>query len=324
MKVCIVGAGAIGVLFGARLGQAGHTVAAIARGATLTALRAHGSRLQAPDGLITAPVSATDDPAELEPQDLVVLALKYPALPALAASIAPLVGPSTMVLSAMNGVPWWFFDGLEGPLRGATLSSVDPAGDLRARIPTARVIGCVIHISCASAAPGLTRLGFGNGLIIGEPGGAPTPRLEALAGALREAGFDTSVSERIQRDIWYKLWGNMTMNPISALTGATCDRILDDALVRENCIAVMDEAAEIGRRIGCPIDQSAEDRIAVTRKLGAFKTSMLQDVEAGKPLEIDALVGVVHEIAGRVGVRAPHTAALLGLVRLFARVRGLG
>jgi 2-dehydropantoate 2-reductase len=167
------------------------------------------------------------------------------------------------------------------------------------------------------------RHGFGRGLIIGEPSGVASDRLRTLAERLTAADFETTVSTRIQADIWYKLWGNMTMNPMSALTGATCDRLLDDPLLDRFTLAIMAEAAAIGERLGCPIRQSGEERNAVTRKLGAFKTSMLQDVEAGKPLEIDGLLTAVHEIGGRVGVSTPNTDALLGLVRVFAAGRGL-
>lgn len=323
MKICIYGAGAIGGFLGSRLSSRGHQTSALARGKTLAALRAHGWRLQTEAGVASYPVRAAADAAELGPQDLVIVAVKGHAIPAVAKAIAPLLGPETMVLTAINGVPWWFFDGLEGPLAGATLSSVDPDGDLRAKIPTSRVIGGVVHASCTVPEPGVTRHGFGNGLILGEARGGTSSRLDALVEAFKEAGFQATGSACIQRDIWFKLWGNMTMNPVSALTGATCDRILGDPLVRDFCVAVMGEAAAIGERIGCPVRQSAEERNAVTLKLGAFKTSMLQDAEAGKPLEIDALLTVVNEIAGRVGVPAPNAAALLGLIRLFAQVHGL-
>ncbi|MBL8489604.1 MAG: 2-dehydropantoate 2-reductase, partial [Rhodocyclaceae bacterium] len=240
-----------------------------------------------------------------------------------AAAVPPLLGPETAVLTAMNGVPWWFFDGLPGPLHGATLETVDRRADLRSLIPTRRVVGCVVHMSCASPQPGASRIGFGNGIILGEAAGGASPRLDALVAALVAAGFDARGSASIQRDIWYKLWGNMTMNPISALTGATSDRILDDPLVNDLVVAVMGEAARVGEAIGCPIAQTPGERNAVTRQLGAMRTSMLQDADRGRALEIDALLAVVHEIAGRAGIAVPHTAGLLGLIRLFARQRGL-
>ena len=323
MKVCIYGAGAIGGFIGARLAAQDHAVSAVARGATLAALRAHGMRLASTGGELRANVLAAEDPAELGPQDLVVVAVKGPAMPDVAARIRPLLRPDTMVLTAMNGVPWWFFSGMPGPCAGLQLRTLDPAGAIAAAIPFRHVIGCVVHASCGSPEPGVVQHVMGQGLIIGEPAGGDSPRTAALAADLAAAGFECQVSQRIQRDIWYKLWGNMTMNPVSAFTGATVDRILDDDLANGFCQAVMREARDIGAAIGCPIEQTVEARNAITRKLGAFRTSMLQDVEAGKPLEIDALLTVVREIGGRVGVPAPDLDALLGLTRVFARTRGL-
>jgi 2-dehydropantoate 2-reductase len=244
-------------------------------------------------------------------------------MPSVAAGIAPLLRPDTMVLSAMNGVPWWFFSGMAGPLADARLATLDPAGAIEAAIPARHVIGCVVHAACATTAPGVVRHVMGHGLIIGEASGGVSVRVEALAQALNAAGFETRVAERIQQDIWFKLWGNMTMNPVSAITGATCDRVLDDELVRQAITTMMLEAAAVGDAIGLPIGQSPEDRHAVTRKLGAFRTSMLQDVDAGRPIELDALLCAVREIAQRVAIPTPHLDALLGLTRLFARTRGL-
>jgi 2-dehydropantoate 2-reductase len=323
VKAAIVGAGAIGTFIGTLLARSGHEVAALARGRTAVALAAHGFRFQQGGEHLTAPVQVAEDAGKLGPQELVVIAVKGPSLGEVASRVGPLLGPATMVLTAMNGVPWWFFHGLGGPHDGAAVRAVDPDGSIARAIPGRAVIGCVVHATCAVLEPGLVRHGFGRELIIGEPGGAMSSRGERLAAALTKAGFAVTVSARIQADIWYKLWGNMTMNPMSALTGATCDRILDDPLLDRFTLAIMAEAAAIGERIGCPIRQSGEERNAVTRKLGAFKTSMLQDVEAGKPLEIDVLLTAVSEIGGRVGVPTPSTDALLGLTRLFASGRGL-
>ena len=323
MKVCVVGAGAIGTFLGVHLAKSGCEVSALARGRTLAAVRAAGLRLQQDGALLTASVRAAEDAAALGRQDLVVVAVKGPSLPAACALVSPLLGPDTVVLPAMNGVPWWFFHGLGGAHDGAAVRAVDPDGRVAAAIPLRHVIGCVVHATCSMVEPGLGRHGFGRGLIVGEPDGAISSRVTALAGRLDAAGFETTVSKRIQADVWYKLWGNMTMNPMSALTGATCDRLLDDPLLDRFTLAIMAEAAAIGEKIGCPIRQSGEERNAVTRKLGAFKTSMLQDVEAGKPLEIDALLTAVSEIGGRVGVATPSTDALLGLTRVFAAGRGL-
>ena len=323
MKICIYGAGAIGGWIGARLAAIGEPVSVVARGATLAALHTHGLRLQQTEGLLQVPVQAADNAATLGVQDLVVVAVKAPALAEVARGIAPLLGPHTMVLTAMNGVPWWFFQGFGGASAGTALKAVDASGEIAAAIPAQHTIGCVVHASCALQAPGVVQHHFGNKLILGEPSGVQTERVQALSALLEKAGFEAPVAEQIQRDTWYKLWGNMTVNPVSALTGATTDLILDDPLVRDFISRVMLEAKEIGTRIGIPIDQQPEDRHAVTRKLGAFKTSMLQDVEAGKAVELDALVTVVQELGVLTAVPTPFTDALLGLSRLQARVRGL-
>jgi 2-dehydropantoate 2-reductase len=322
-KVCIVGAGAIGGLLGTRLAATGRcTVSALARGETLAALREHGWRLRQGDALMSAKVRAAADAGELDPQDLIVIAVKGPAMAQVAQTIAPLLGPDTALLPAVNGVPWWFSSGVAA-LGSETLASVDPGGAILAALPAHRVIGCVVHAQATRIAPGLVAEGLGKSLIVGEAEGGDTPRVQALQGLLGAAGFNATLSTDIRRDVWFKLWGNVTMNPVSALTGATADRILDDPLVRAFCSAAMQEAAAIGERIGCRIEQNPEDRHAVTRKLGAFKTSMLQDLEAGRPLELDAIVGAVHEIGLRVGVEMPSIGALLGLARLLARGRGL-
>ncbi|MDF1486071.1 2-dehydropantoate 2-reductase [Ramlibacter sp. H39-3-26] len=325
MKICIYGAGAIGGWLGARLApHTGAPLAVVARGATLAALREHGLRLTSPDGDIHTPVQASDDPAVLGVQDLVIVAVKAPALTEVARRIGPLIGPGTTVLTAMNGVPWWFLDGFGGVLQGTRLRSVDPDGAIAQAIPTARVVGCVVHASCSLDGPGAARHNpGGRKVIIGEPSGHITPRVQALSALLAQGGIEAPVSEQIQRDVWFKLWGNMTMNPVSALTGATIDRILDDDLVHQFTTRVMCEAREIGARIGIPIAEDPEDRQQVSRKLGAVRTSMLQDVEAGRPVELDALVGSVRELGQLTGVATPFTDALLGLARLKARVLGL-
>jgi 2-dehydropantoate 2-reductase len=322
-KVCIYGAGAIGAWIGTRLGLAGSAVSVVARGATLQALQAHGLRCDLDGQTLAVPVQASADAASLGVQDLVVIAVKAPALQDVARGIAPLLGPHTVVLTAMNGVPWWFFQGFGGPFAGTRLQAVDASGEIAAAIPAASVIGCVVHASCSLRLPGWVQHHFGNKLIIGEPSGQKTERVQQLAALLTQASFEIEVAEQIQKDIWYKLWGNMTVNPVSALTGATTDLILGDELVRGFISSVMLEAKEIGARIGIPITQQPEDRHAVTLKLGAFKTSMLQDVEANRAVELDALVTVVKELGTLTGVPTPFTDALLGLSRLHARVRDL-
>ncbi len=323
MKVCIYGAGAIGGFIGTRLAATGEcSVGAVARGPNLQALREHGWRLRQGGQLLQAPAQAAEDPRELGVMDLVVLAVKGPALSEVARRMAPLLGAHTLVLPAMNGVPWWFAQSSPA-LGGEPLCSVDPDGAIAAHIPLAQVVGCVVHASTFTPEPGVVEQRMGQGLIIGEPAGGVTPRVQRLAELLGRAGFDITVSTNVRQDIWYKLWGNMTMNPVTAITGATSDQVLDDPLVRAFCSAAMGEAAEIGAGIGCAIAQSPEDRHAVTRKLGRFRTSMQNDVDAGRAIELDALVTVVREIAQRLDIATPNIDALLGLTRLFARARGL-
>ena len=326
-SVCIVGAGAIGGWLGAGLARAGSTVSMLARGQTLAALQRQGLTLQSgpADALQTQThaVHASASAHDLGPQDLVVVTVKAPAMRDVALQIAPLLRPDTVVLTAMNGVPWWFLQDFGGALSGRQLDSVDPGGEIAAAIAPRHVVGSVVHASCSVSEPGVVRHGFGNKLIVGEPSGAISARVRALVALLEQAGFEAPLSDQIQRDIWFKLWGNMTMNPVSAITGARSDQVLDDALVRRFCTRVMEEAQQIGASLGIIIDQQPDDRHAVTRKLGSFKTSMLQDVEAGKPVELDALVGAVRELGALTQVATPNTDALLGLARLHARVRGL-
>lgn len=323
MKICIYGAGAIGGLIGTRLAATGqHCLSAVARGATLAALQTHGFRVQSSTGMLCGPVQAEQDPARLGPQDVVVVAVKGGALPGVALNIAPLLGPDTVVLPALNGVPWWFGESLPA-LRGLELPAVDPGGALSEAIPLKHVLGCVVHASASCPEPGLVQHRLGQGLIIGEPLGGHSERVQTLAAVLREAGFEVTESNRIQQDVWYKLWGNMTMNPVSALTGTTTDQILADPLLRDFCSAAMREAAAIGERLGCPIAQSPEDRHALTLKLGAIKTSMLQDVEAGRGIELDAIVTAVQQLGQVLGEPTPFINALLGMTRVFARQRGL-
>jgi 2-dehydropantoate 2-reductase len=325
-SIC-VGAGAIGGWLAAGLARTGKRVQLLARGPTLAALQAQGLQLQT--GPAGSPhtqrfeLHASADAASLGVQDLVVIAVKAPALRDVAQQIGPLIGPDTVVLTAMNGVPWWFLHGLGGALQGQALESVDPGGAIAAAIGAEHVIGGVVHASCSVAAPGVIRHGFGNKIIVGEPSGSRSERVQALAAVLQAGGFEAPVSERIQRDIWFKLWGNMTVNPVSAFTGATSTQIMDDPLVLAFCSRVMLEARAIGAAFGVPIEQEPADRHAVTRKLGAFKTSMLQDVEAGRAVELDALVAAVRELGQLTGVATPEIDTLLGLARLHARVHGL-
>ncbi len=332
MKIAIVGAGAIGGWLTAGLLRQGQAdVSVLARGATLTSLRTQGLRYTDAQGEQRWPVRASDRAANLGPQDWVVLALKAPALvalgPTLSATLGPMLGPQTRVLTAMNGVPWWFLNGLSGLPPGTeaarVLNSVDPGGHLSAALPADRVTGCVVHASCHTPAPGHVHHHFGQGLILGNALGPSGAATQALVTLLQGAGFEARLTPRIQQDIWFKLWGNMTMNPLSAITGATTDRLLGDPDVRGFVSNVMLEAREIGARLGLPIDQSPEDRHAVTAKLGAFRTSMLQDVDAHRETELDALVGAVQELGRLTGVATPCTNALMGLARLRLQVLGL-
>lgn len=325
MRICVLGAGAIGGFLGTRLATAGVKTSAVARGATLDALRTHGWRVRERDGsLTTAPVHATADAAELGVQDLVILAVKAQSLHGALDSLLPLVGTDTTVVAALNGVPWWFFDGFGGPCRGVSLDSVDPGGLLARKVPARHVVGAVVYLSGTSPEPGLARHVSGNRFILGEPDGSDSPRVRELAALLGGAGLGAEVSTRIHRDIWRKLWGTMTMNPVTALTRATADRVFDDPLVLRFCRDIMLEARRVGDLIGCPTEETPEARMELIRgTLGAARarTSMLQDMEAGRALELDALVGALHDIGEQVGVPTPNIDALLGLTRLAAACR---
>lgn len=322
-KVCIIGAGAIGSVIGGRLAHAGQAqVSALARGETLASLRKHGWRLKLGDEIVSAPVTAHSTAAELGPQDVVFIAVKGPALSAVAPSLEPLLTKNSVVVPAMNGIPWWFCERID-ELQGERLRSVDPDGSIASAIPTDHVLGCVVHGSAQQIEPGLVEETMWRQVIIGEPFGGSSTRAESLVKLLAGAGCAAVSSPDVRSEIWYKLWGNMTMNPVSAVTGATIDQILADPLVREFCSAAMREAAEVGARLGCPIEQTPEDRHEVTAKLGAFKTSMLQDVEAGRKIELDAIVTAMHEIARHLSLATPNIDALLGMTRLFGRMRGI-
>lgn len=318
MKIAIVGAGAIGGWLGVHLAQAGEDVSVFAHGETLSAIQRDGLKLTENGEVFSVPVKASSNAADLGKQDLVIVAVKGPSLGAVAPAVSAMLGPDTVVLPAMNGVPWWFTHGLAGDAANMPLRSIDPGGAIADAIAVRHVIGCVVHASASLMAPGHSLHTAGNRFIIGELNGGDSARQSALADVLRKAGMAPEENAHIRQAIWYKLWGNMTMNPISALTRATTDRMLADPLVAAFALSVMNEAKEIGARIGCPIPESGEDRMNVTRKLGAIKTSMLQDVEAGRALEIDALLAAPREIAGRIGVATPNMNALHGLVRLMA------
>ncbi len=316
MRTAIVGAGAIGALLAAALARAGQRVSVLARGATLAAIEEHGIRIVADDASAGAVrVKASDEPASLGEQDVVVLALKAQALPEVAASLRPLIGPATVIVSAMNGLPWWFLHGLSAPGCTEPLEAVDPGGRVSSVLPADRAIGCVVHLSSSTEAPGIVKRGRGNRLIVGPAQAQCREAVHTLADALTAGGFDVESTGDIRTDIWAKLWGNMNMNPLSALTGSTADRLLDDPFTHALVLRMMEEADAIGRRLGLSTGMSAPDRVAVTRQLGAFKTSMLQDMEAGRALEIDPILGVFPELGRRLDVPTPFCDAVLGLLR---------
>jgi len=324
MKICIFGAGAVGGVMAGWLERAGHEVSLVARGAHLEAIRAKGLRnLERATGeILTTHPRADSDPGKLGIQDYVVVSVKAQSLPEVAQSIAPLIGENTSIVTAMNGVPWWFFDKLafgEGKLR---LESLDPGGRLSRAMPTGSLVGCVIHCAASVPEPGLISHNQGKKLIIGEPGGKNTERTAAIAKAFSEAGFESVVSGFIEKDFWVKLMGNVSFNPVSALTLSTADLMIKDPLVKGYMVSVMREVLAIGRKVGVDADIDPEARIDMARHLGPFKTSMLQDMEAGKALEIDGLLSGTLEVAKHAGVAAPFTESLLGLLRMRARVSG--
>ena len=306
MRICIVGAGAIGGWVAARLALAGNEVMALAsRGAI--------SRIEIEEG----GKSQTARFAEFgNPADLLIIAVKAPALPALSLALAKLIGADTVLVPMLNGVPWWFVEG--EPLR-----SVDPEGAIAGAIPADQLIGCVVHASCSRSAPDRVVIKHADKLIIGEPNGENSERLARLFALFDQAGLKPDQTGNVRRAIWYKLWGNATINPLSALTRATADKILADPECRAWMLKGMAELAEIGAVIGCPITESGEDRMAVTARLGAFKTSMLQDVEAGRAIELEALLGAPREIAGRHRIPTPALDRLYGVTKLMGESLGL-
>ncbi|TXL73842.1 2-dehydropantoate 2-reductase [Vineibacter terrae] len=322
-KICIVGAGAVGGLLAVKMGQGVASVSVLARGDHLDRIAADGLTLIDGEQRSVARLAASDDAGKLGRQDIVIVALKAQGLVAAAPSLAPLVGPDTIIVPMMNGVPWWFFNGFGGRLSGGTLQTVDPGGVISRVLPPAQVVGAVVHLSSAVAGPGIIRRGRGNLLLLGDPSGTETPRLRRVEDLLAGAGFEARATGEIQREVWLKLWGNMNMNPISALTHSTADVIMDDALTAELVRRMMEEAAEVGQAMGITMNMTIDQRFAVTRELGAFKTSMLQDLEACRGLEIDAILAAPIEIGDRLGIAMPYSKAVLGLVRQRARNAGL-
>ncbi len=322
MRIGIFGAGAIGGYLAVELARSGQEVAVIARGANLEAIRAKGLRLCIGGEERSAQVAASADPAEIGPVGYLFLAVKANAAPAIAPRLGPLLGPESAVVTAMNGIPFWYFHGLEGPLRDHRIESVDPGGVLWERVGPARCIGCVVYPACELVEPGVIRHIEGDRFALGEPDGTRSERVQRLSQALIEAGFKAPIRARIRDEIWVKLWGNLSFNPISVLTGATLDVICTDPGTRAVARAMMLEAQAVGERIGVRFSVEVERRIDGARAVGAHKTSMLQDLERGRALELDALVSAVQEIGRLVGVPTPTIDTVQALTHLRARTAG--
>jgi 2-dehydropantoate 2-reductase len=322
MKVCIYGAGAIGGLMAAWLARSGQEVSVVARGAQLEAIRRHGVRVRSKGAVDSFRIKADSDPAKLGTQDYVLVTVKAQSLTSVAETISPLLGKDTSVVTAMNGVPWWFFHRLKFRNGGERLESLDPGGKLSRAIPTERIVGCVIHLAASTPEPGVISHNMGAKLILGEPGGKNTARTKRIADALTAAGFQAIVSDAIEKEFWVKLLGNVSFNPVSALTVTTADQLIQNEEVKAYMVAIMREVLAIGRAVGVDADIDPEARIDMARALGRFKTSMLQDMEAGKSLEIDGLLAGTLEIARKAGVKAPFTESLYGLIRARAQSTG--
>ena len=299
----------------ARLALAGNEVAVVARGETLRAIDSAGLLITDAGDTRCVAVAATDDPVSLGAQDAVVVAVKAPALPHMARAMEPLIGPETQIVPMLNGVPWWFTDD--------PLWSVDPELAIADALPVEQVAGCVVHASCYRQAPNHVVVKHAEKLILGDPAGGLSERIERLCTLFENAGIRCDRSDNVRRAIWYKLWGNATINPLSALTRSTADKLLGDPDIRAFMAEAMDELAAVGAAIDCPIRESAEDRMAVTERLGAFKSSMLQDVEAGRPIEVEALLGAPREIGRRVDIATPRLDRLYAMTRLLGENLGL-
>lgn len=321
MKYCVVGAGSIGGFVGTKLALAGEDVTLVARGANLQAIRAHGMRVMMADGTehIARDICTAATPAEAGPQDVVVLCTKAHQLAPLARDIAALCHENTLIIPMQNGVPWWYFQRHGGEFDGRVVTSVDPEGTLAAAIDPRRIVGCVVYPACELAAPGVVRHIEGDRFPLGELDGASSERANAVAANFARAGLKAPILDNIRAEIWLKLWGNLTFNPISALTHSTLVDICQFALTRELAAGMMREAQAVANRLGITFRVSLEKRIAGAERVGKHKTSMLQDVEGGRDPEIDALVGSVIEVGRMVGEPTPHIEAVFALVKLLAR-----
>jgi len=322
MKICIYGAGAIGGYMGAELARSGADVSLIARGPHLAAMRKNGLKLRIGDEEhVTHPV-CTDNPADLGPQDFIIVTLKAHSVPHVVDAMQPLLGDSTAMVTAVNGVPWWYFYRLGGAYEGKRVEAVDPGNVQWDGIGPERAIGCVVYPACEIVEPGVVQHVSGNKFTLGEPSGEKTPRIESLSQALIAANMKAPVRPRIRDEIWIKLWGNLSFNPISSLTSATLEEIAGDEGTRSVVSAMMIEAQVVGEALGVNFPVSVEKRINGAGAVGAHKTSMLQDLELGRPMEIDALVAAVSEMGTLLGIETPTINTILALVRQRARVAG--
>ena len=323
MKICIFGAGAIGGYMGAKLAKAGADVSLVARGPHLAAMRDKGLTLIEEGERFTVPVTASEDPAELGPQDYVIITLKAHSVPPVVDRMQPLIGEGTTIVSGVNGVPWWYFHGLEGPLAQTHLESVDPGGAQWRGFGPDRVLGCVVYPAAEVIEPGTIRHIEGNRFSLGEPSGEKSERAMQLSQALNSVGLKAPVRPRIRDEIWVKLWGNLSFNPISALTHATLDVLCTDTGTRAVARAMMVEAQEIAEKLGVKFPIDVDKRIDGGAAVGAHRTSMLQDLDAGRPMEIDALVSAVQELGQLTQTPTPTIDTVLALIRLRARSAGL-
>ena len=324
MKICIFGAGAIGGYMGARLAMAGADVSLVARGPHLAAMQARGLTLIEEDGPPQGvAVTASDDPAALGHQDYVIVTLKAHSVPGLVDRMQPLIGPNTTIVSGVNGVPWWYFHKIGGDWEGTRLATVDP-GDVQWNgFGPERVLGCVVYPAAEVIEPGVIRHIEGNRFSLGEPDGSKSARAVALSEALSAAGLKAPVRPRLRDEIWVKLWGNLSFNPISALTLATLDVLCTDPGTRAVARAMMLEAQQIAEALGVRFPIDVERRIDGGAAVGAHRTSMLQDLDQGRPMEIDALVGSVQELGRITGIPTPTIDTVLALVQLRGRIAGL-
>ena len=320
-SITVVSAGAIGSAVAFSLVRAGFPAKLVARRDALAAIRRDGLRVDKWDGGGMVRLEVTDDPAELGPQDLVIGTMKAQDWPAGLATLTPLIGRQTALLPPINGVPWWYFDGQGGPLGGQRIAAVDPDGTLLGTLPARTVIGSVVYMGVTRVAPGVVRWTSGNKFVLGEPVGRPRERTERVAAVLRQSGFDVTIADDIRAEIWTKLIGNAAFNPLSAIARARIDEIMNDQGLGRIALASMREVAAVAAAVGAPSGMDIEKRFAINAELGAFRTSMLQDYEAGRALELGGLVDAVVEIGSRLGVQTPMTEALGALARRAAAVR---